>query len=58
MTPVVVPGARKPLLSRVVATVPVRKIDRGRTAEEVETFCAAIQKNFASIDSQSKSFEQ
>jgi hypothetical protein len=39
------------VLSRMVATVPVRKINRGRDGVGVDEFCAAIQQNFASIGS-------
>jgi hypothetical protein len=39
------------ILSRVVATVPVRKIVRGKSIAEVEPFCAAIQRDFAGIHS-------
>jgi hypothetical protein len=39
------------ILSRVVATVPVRKIVRGKSVAEVEPFCAAIQRDFAGIHS-------
>ena len=39
------------VLSRVVATVPVRKIDRAREGAGVEEFCAAILRNFSSIHS-------
>jgi hypothetical protein len=39
------------ILSRVVATVPIRKIVRGRSVAEVEPFCAAIQRDFAVIHS-------
>jgi hypothetical protein len=46
------------ILSRVVATVPVRKIVRGRSAAEVEPFCAAIQRDLAGIPSRLRSFEQ
>jgi len=46
------------ILSRVVATVPVRKIVRGRSAAEVEPYCAAIQRDFAGIHSRLRSFEQ
>lgn len=45
------------VLSRVVATVPVRKINRGREAAGVEEFCAAIQRNFSSIDLPSNRLE-
>jgi len=41
------------VLSRVVATVPVRKINRGAEGAGIEEFCAAIQRNFASIGSPS-----
>jgi hypothetical protein len=46
------------ILSRVVATVPVRKIVRGKSVAEVELFCAAIQHDFAGIHSRLRSFEQ
>jgi hypothetical protein len=46
------------VLSRVVASVPVRKINRGGAAAGIEKFCAAIQQNFASIDSPSNRLEQ
>jgi hypothetical protein len=46
------------VLSRVVASVPVRKINRGGEAAGIEKFCAAIQQNFASIDSPSNRLEQ
>jgi hypothetical protein len=46
------------VLSRVVASVPVRKINRGREVAGVEELCAAIQRNFASIESQSNSLDQ
>jgi hypothetical protein len=46
------------ILSRVVATVPVRKIVRGKSVAEVEPFCAAIQRDFAGIHSRLTSFEQ
>jgi hypothetical protein len=46
------------ILSRVVATVPVRKIVRGKSVAEVEPFCAAIQHDFAGIHSRLRSFEQ
>jgi hypothetical protein len=46
------------LLSRVVATVPVRKIVRGRSLAEVEPFCAAIQRDFAGIHSRLRSLEE
>ena len=39
------------ILSRMVATVPVRKIVRGKSVAEVEPFCAAIQRDFAGIHS-------
>jgi hypothetical protein len=45
-------------LSRVVAAVPVRKINRGREGPGVEDLCAAIQRNFASIDSPSNRLER
>jgi hypothetical protein len=41
------------VLSRLAASVPVRKINRGREVAGVEEFCATIQRNFASIDSPS-----
>jgi hypothetical protein len=46
------------VLSRVVATVPVRKIVRGRSFAEVEAFCAAIQRDFAGIHSRLRSLEE
>jgi hypothetical protein len=46
------------ILSRVVATVPVRKIVRGRSVAEVEPFCAAIQRDFDGIHSRLISFQQ
>jgi hypothetical protein len=46
------------ILSRVVATVPVRKIVRGKSVAEVEPFCAAIQRDFAGIHSRLRAFEQ
>ena len=45
------------ILSRVVATVPVRKINRAREGAGVEDFCAAMQRNFASIGSPSSGLE-
>jgi hypothetical protein len=45
------------VLSRVVTTVPVRKINRGREAAGVEELCAAIQRNFAGIGSPSNALE-
>ena len=45
------------VLSRVVATVPVRKINRGREGVGVEELCGAIQRNFASIGSPSSHLE-
>jgi hypothetical protein len=45
------------VLSRVVATAPVRKINRGREAAGVEEFCGTIQRNFAKIDSPSNRLE-
>jgi hypothetical protein len=46
------------VLSRVVATVPVRRIVRGRSVAELEPFCAAIQRDFAGIHSRLRPFEQ
>ena len=46
------------VLSRVVATVPVRKINRRGETAEVEGFCAAIQRDFASVESRSNSLDQ
>jgi len=46
------------VLSRVVASVPVRKINRQRETAEVEEFCAAIQQDFASVESRSNSLDQ
>jgi hypothetical protein len=46
------------VLSRVVATVPVRKINRGTEGAGVEEFCGAIQRNFASIHSLSNRLDQ
>jgi len=45
------------VLSRLVTTVPVRKINRGRETAGVEELCAAIQRNFASIGSPSQGLE-
>jgi hypothetical protein len=45
------------VLSRVVTTVPVRKINRAREGAGVEEFCTAIQRNFASIGSPSNCLE-
>jgi hypothetical protein len=46
------------VLSRVVAAVPVRQINRQRETAEVEEFCAAVQQDFASVESQSNSLDQ
>jgi hypothetical protein len=46
------------VLSRLVATVPVRKINRRGETAEVEGFCAAIQRDFASVESRSNSLDQ
>jgi hypothetical protein len=46
------------VLSRVVATVPVRKINRRREAAEVDGFCAAIQRDFAGVESRANSLDQ
>jgi hypothetical protein len=46
------------VLTRVVATVPVRKINRGTEGAGVEEFCGAIQRNFASIHSLSNRLGQ
>jgi len=43
------------VLGRVVATVPVRKINRGKAG--VKEFCEVIQRNFASIGSPSSHLE-
>jgi hypothetical protein len=45
------------VLSRVVATVPVRKIRRGEEAAGVEELRAAIQRDFASIKSLARSLD-
>jgi hypothetical protein len=45
------------VLSRLVANVPVRKINRGKVIG-VEEFCATIHRNFTSIDSPSNRLEQ
>lgn len=45
------------VLSRVVGAVPVRQINRQRETAEIEEFCAAIQQDFASVDSWSNSLE-
>jgi len=39
------------VLSRVVASVPIRKINRGAAASGIDQLCAAIQRNFASVSS-------
>ncbi len=46
------------VLSRVVATVPVRKINRQGETAEVEGFCAAIQRDFAGVESRANSLDQ
>jgi hypothetical protein len=46
------------VLSRLVATVPVRKINRGTKGAGIEEFCAAIQRNFASIGSPSSRLQR
>ena len=45
------------ILSRVVATVPFRKVVRGKSVAEVEPFCSAIQRDFAGVHSRLRVFE-
>ena len=46
------------VLSRVVATVPVRKINRRRETAEVEEFRATIERDFASVEARGNSLDQ
>jgi hypothetical protein len=46
------------VLSQLVASVPIRKINRGKEVIGVEEFCATIHRNFTSIDSPSNRLEQ
>jgi hypothetical protein len=46
------------VLSRVVATVPVRKVNRGSETAEVEEFRATIERDFASVEARGNSLDQ